>query len=122
MDRARRVVAKVEWHPGESCPHVGFIVTNLSRPPERVVAFYNQRSAAEQWIKESKNANMWTRLSCWKFRNNEVQLQLHTPAYNLANFMRGHWLCRRRWGIGRFRRCGRSWSRLAPRPFAMAGT
>ncbi len=29
-DRKRRVVAKVEWHPGELCPRVGFIVTNLS--------------------------------------------------------------------------------------------
>jgi len=27
----RRVVAKVEWHPGELYPRVGFIVTNLSR-------------------------------------------------------------------------------------------
>ena len=40
-DRKRRVVAKVEWHPGELYPRVGFIVTNLSRPAERVVAFYN---------------------------------------------------------------------------------
>ncbi len=30
----------------------------------------------------------WTRLSCGKFRNNEVRLQLHALAYNLANFMR----------------------------------
>ncbi len=30
----------------------------------------------------------WTRLSCQKFRNNEVRLQLHALAYNLANFMR----------------------------------
>ncbi len=30
-DRKRRVVAKVEWHPGELHPRVGFIVTNLSR-------------------------------------------------------------------------------------------
>ena len=37
----RRVVAKVEWHPGELIPRIGFIVTNLSRPAERVVAFYN---------------------------------------------------------------------------------
>ena len=37
----RRVVAKVKWHPGELVPCVGFIVTNLSRPAERVVAFYN---------------------------------------------------------------------------------
>ena len=44
----RRVVAKVEWHPGELYPHVGYIVTNLSRPSERVVSFYNQRGTCEQ--------------------------------------------------------------------------
>jgi hypothetical protein len=44
------VVAKVEWHPGELYPRVGFIVTNLARPAERVVAFYNQRGTAEQCI------------------------------------------------------------------------
>ena len=61
---------------------VGFIVTNLIRPAERVVA------TAEQHIKEGKNAIRWTRLSCQKFRNNEVRLQLHALAYNLGNFMR----------------------------------
>lgn len=87
-DMPRRVVAKVEWHPGELYPRVGLIVTNLSRPAERVVAFYNHRGTAEQWIKEGKNAIKWTRLSCRKFRNNEVRLQLHALAYNLVNFMR----------------------------------
>jgi hypothetical protein len=81
-------VAKVEWHPGELFPRVGFIVTNLSRPAERVVAFYNQRGTAEQHIKEGKNAINWTRLSCHSFRNNEVRLQLHALAYNLGNFLR----------------------------------
>jgi hypothetical protein len=81
-------VAKVEWHPGELYPRVGFIVTNLSRPAERVVVFYNRRGTAEQWIKEGKNAIRWTRLSCRRFRNNEVRLQLHALAYNLGNFMR----------------------------------
>jgi hypothetical protein len=38
-DRKRHVVAKVEWHPGELYPRVGIIVSNLSRPAERVVAF-----------------------------------------------------------------------------------
>ncbi len=52
--RKRRVVTKVEWHPGELCLRVGFIVTNLSCPAERVVAFYNQRGTAEQHIKEGK--------------------------------------------------------------------
>jgi len=39
-------VAKVEWHPGELYPCVGFIVTNMTTPAERVVAFYNQRGTA----------------------------------------------------------------------------
>ena len=39
----RRAIAKVGWHPGELYPRVGFIVTNLSRPADRVVAFYNKR-------------------------------------------------------------------------------
>ena len=59
-DKPRRVVAKVEWHPGELYPRVGFVVTNLGRPVERVVTFYNQRGTAEQWIKEGKNAIRWT--------------------------------------------------------------
>ncbi|MFZ3005226.1 MAG: IS1380 family transposase [Phenylobacterium sp.] len=87
-NKARRVVAKVEWRPGELYPRVGFIVTNISRPPERVTLFYNQRGAAEQHIKEGKNAIVWTRLSCRRFAANAVRLQLHALAYNLANFLR----------------------------------
>jgi hypothetical protein len=86
--KPRRVVAKVEWHPGELYPRVGFIVTNLARPAERVVAFYNQRGTAERWIKEGKGAIKWTRLSCRTFAANAVRLQLHALAYNLGNFMR----------------------------------
>ena len=87
-EKTRRVVAKVEWHSGELYPRVGFIVTNLSRTAERVVAFYNQRGTAKQHIKEGKNAIKWTRLSCHGFRNNEVRLQLHVLAYNMGNFLR----------------------------------
>ena len=43
-DKVRRVVAKVEWHPDELVPRVGFIVTNLSRSAELVTWFYNQRA------------------------------------------------------------------------------
>ncbi len=82
------MVAKVEWHPGELYPRVGFLVTNLARPAERVVAFYNQRGTAEQWIKEGKNAVKWTRLSCRTMAANAVRLQLHALAYNMANFLR----------------------------------
>jgi hypothetical protein len=87
-NKPRRVVAKVEWHPGELYPRVGFIVTNLARSAERVVAFYNQRGTAEQWIKEGKGAIKWTRLSCRTFAANAVRLQLHALAYNLGNFLR----------------------------------
>jgi hypothetical protein len=86
--RARRVVAKVEWHQGELYPRVGFIVTNLSRSNRRVVKFYNGRGTAEQHIKEGKNAIRWTRLSCHAFRHDAVRLQLRALAYNLANFLR----------------------------------
>src|SRR5262245_14638225 len=86
--KPRRVIAKVEWHPGELYPRVGFIVTNMSRPAERVVAFYNKRGTCEQWIKEGKGAIKWTRLSCRTFAANAVRLQLHALAYNLGNFVR----------------------------------
>jgi len=86
--RARRVVAKVEWHLGELFPRVDFIVTDLTWWSKNVVGFYNQRGTAEQWIKEGKYAVKWTRLSCHDFRDNEVRLQLFALAYNLANFVR----------------------------------
>jgi DDE family transposase len=70
-------MAKVDWHPGELYPRVGFIVTNLVRPAERVVAFYNQCGTAEQWIKQGKGAIKWTRLSCRTFAANAVRLRLH---------------------------------------------
>jgi Transposase DDE domain group 1 len=86
--RPRRVVAKVEWHPGELFPRVGFIVTNLRQASKNVVGFYNKRGTCEQWIKEGKGAVKWTRLSCRSFNANAVRLQLHALAYNLGNFLR----------------------------------
>jgi hypothetical protein len=47
--KARRVVAKVEFHFGELLPRVGFIVTNFQTSNRAVVRFYNQRATAEQW-------------------------------------------------------------------------
>ena len=82
--KPRRVVG----HPGELYPRAAFIVTNLSRPAERIVAFCNQVGTCEQWIKGGKGAITWTRLSCRSFAANAVRLQLHALAYNLGNFMR----------------------------------
>ena len=84
----RRVVAKVEFHCGELFPRVGFIVTNLTTASRAVVRFYNKRGTAEQWIKEGKQAVKMTRLSCHRFRANEVRLWLSLIAYNLGNLWR----------------------------------
>src|SRR5574337_484545 len=82
---ARRVVAKVEFHAGELSPRVGFIVTNLETDSRAVVRFYNKRGTAEPWIKAGKEAVKLTRLSCHRFRANEVRLALSVIAYNLGN-------------------------------------
>lgn len=87
-NRARRVVAKVEWHRGELFARWGFIVTNLDYPARGVTRFYNGRGTAEQWIKEGKYALNWTRLSCHRFVANQVRLALFVLAYNLGNFLR----------------------------------
>ena len=87
-DRARRVIAKIEWHRGELFPRVGFIVTNMSARAQGAVHFYNGRGTAEQWIKEGKYALNWTRLSCQQFVPNQVRLALFVLAYNLGNFLR----------------------------------
>ncbi len=64
------MIAKVEWHPGELYPRVGFIVTNMVRRAKNIVAFYNKRGTREQWIKEGKGAIkvMW--------RNNRIKVRL----------------------------------------------
>ena len=85
--KPRWVVAKVEWHREGLYPHVNFVVTNLREWAGDVVAFYNQRGTAEQWIKEGTYALKWTRLSCHRFDANQVRLQLFALAYNLGNFL-----------------------------------
>ena len=83
-----RYALRVEFHFGELFPRVGFIVTNLETDSRAVVRFYNKRGTAEQWIKEGKQAVKMTRLSCHRFRSNEVRLWLSAIAYNLGNLWR----------------------------------
>jgi Transposase DDE domain group 1 len=82
------VVAKVAFHGGELFPRVGFSVTNLQTNSRAVVRFYNTRGTAEQWIKGGKQAGKMTRLSCHRFRSNEVRLWRSVIAYNLGNLWR----------------------------------
>jgi hypothetical protein len=70
-NRARRVVAKVEWHNGELFPRVGFIVTNLSRPAKRVVRFYNQRARRNNGSRKARtrsNGRACPVTTLWKIR------------------------------------------------------
>jgi hypothetical protein len=70
---------------------------NEGRSRRRAVAPHT----AEQWIKEGKHATNWTRLSCHRFRANEVRLQLAVLAYNLGNLWRRLGLPQRikRWSL-----------------------
>ena len=78
----------MEFHAGELFPRVEFIVTNLETPSWTVLRFYDKRGTAEQWIKEGKQAVKMTRLSCHRFRSNQVRLALSLLAYNLGNLWR----------------------------------
>jgi hypothetical protein len=53
---------------------------------ENPVCRHDSRSPVRS--SESNPSSRWTRLSCKRFRDNEVRLQLHALAYNLANFLR----------------------------------
>jgi len=81
-------VAKVEWHPGELYPRVGFIVTNLARPAERVVACYNQRGTAERGIKEDKARSNGGGGRAEPSPPMPSAFSSMHWAYNLCNFMR----------------------------------
>jgi hypothetical protein len=45
-----------DFHPGELYPHIGFVVTNIARFAENVVASTAGAGAVKQWIKEGKGA------------------------------------------------------------------
>jgi hypothetical protein len=93
--KPRRVVAKVEWHPGELYPRVGFAVTNLARPAERVVAFYNHRGTAEQCIKEGKGAIKWR--GCHAVPSSPTPPAFSSMCWPTTSAIScGRWRCRRR--------------------------
>jgi hypothetical protein len=101
-------VAKVEFHIGELFPRVGFIVTNLTASNRAAVRFYNERGTPEQWIKEGKQAVAITRLSCHRFRANQVRLWPSVLTYNFGNPW-WRWRCARRSAAGRSLACSSGW-------------
>jgi hypothetical protein len=86
--RPRRVVAKIEWHPGELFPRIGFVVTNSRLPAGKVVKVYNGRAEIENRIKEGKNTLRWDKTSCQRFEANQARLKMGVLAYNLLHMIR----------------------------------
>lgn len=102
------------WHRAKSWPHqrrilvkidvtaqglnVRFMVTNRRGTAADLVAWYDDRGASENWIKELKLDIHADRLSCHRFRANAFRLQLHSIALLLLAY---------------FRRCVLAGSRLA---------
>ena len=106
--RPRRVVAKVEWHQGELYPRVGFIVTNMTRPAERVSKFYNGRGPPNNG---SERASMrCVGRDCPATPSATTPCgSSSTPLPTTSPISCAPWSCRRRLSSGRSRPCARSW-------------
>ena len=52
--KPRRVIAKVEWHPGELYPRVGFIVTNMTRRPNALLPSTTSAEHASSGLGKAK--------------------------------------------------------------------
>jgi hypothetical protein len=85
----RRVVFKAEILP--KGPNTRFVVTSRTDAPLAVYDRYVDRGAAENWIKDFKNALAADRLSDHRFWANAFRLLLHAAAYWLLDQLR-RWL------------------------------
>jgi hypothetical protein len=84
--RQRRILVKVDVSAAGL--NVRFMVTNRVGRAADLIAWYDQRGAAENFIKELKLDIHADRLSCHRFRANAVRLQLHTLALALLAYFR----------------------------------
>jgi hypothetical protein len=84
--RQRRILVKIDVTAQGL--NVRFMVTNRRGPAADLVAWYDDRGAAENWIKELKLDIHADRLSCHRFRANAFRLQLHSLALLLLAYFR----------------------------------
>jgi hypothetical protein len=85
--RQRRILVKIDVTAQGL--NVRFMVTNRRARAADLVAWYDARGTAENWIKELKLDIHADRLSCHRFRANAFRLQLHSLALLLlAHFRR----------------------------------
>jgi len=82
----RRILVKVDVTAAGV--NVRFMVTNRRGRATDLVAWYDDRGTAENWIKELKRDIHADRLSCHRFRANALRLQLHSVALLLLAYFR----------------------------------
>ncbi len=85
-------ITMTQWHDGELCPRIGFIVTNSKLPAGKVVKVYNGRGDVENRINEGKNTLRWDKTSCHRFAANQARLLMGVLAYNLLHMLRQFYL------------------------------
>jgi hypothetical protein len=61
------------------------VIAVAAVPAAILNTLHQKRGTAKHWIKESKQAVVLSRLSCHRFRANEVRLWLSLIACNLGN-------------------------------------
>lgn len=84
--RQRRILVKIDVTAAGL--NVRFMVTNRRGRAADLVAWYDDRGASENWIKELKLDIHADRLSCHRFRANAFRLQLHSIALLLLGHFR----------------------------------
>jgi len=84
--RHRRILVKIEVNAQGL--NVRFMVTNRRGRAADLIAWYDDRGTAENWIKELKLDLHADRLSCHRFRANACRLQLHSLALLLLAYFR----------------------------------
>jgi hypothetical protein len=84
--RARRILVKIDVTAQGL--NLRFMVTNRRGRAADLVAWYDDRGASENWIKELKLDIHADRLSCHRFRANAFRLQLHSLALLLLAYFR----------------------------------
>src|ERR1700730_3731462 len=97
--KPRRVVAKVERHPGGLYPRVGFIVPNLARPAERRVA--STTSAARLSNGSRKAEAQSSGRGCPAARSPPTPSASSSMRPRTSATSCGRWRCPRRRGRGR---------------------
>lgn len=84
--RQRRILVKLDVTA--LGVNLRFMVSNRRGRAADLIAWYDARGEAENWIKELKRDLRADRLSCHRYRANAVRLQLHTLAHLLLAYFR----------------------------------